>query len=116
MQIHFTNPEGRSDVVDNSGMYLKLAPKLRPYDTGVMEFGPAFSPEFISIPAKQPAWTQDTVCPSECTSRLANTSQGVGSNITIFANMQHQHNIGKQVYTDLYRNNTKLFTVGRQDY
>ncbi|CAI5511897.1 unnamed protein product [Closterium sp. Naga37s-1] len=39
-QVHFTNPKARADLVDNSGLYLKLAPSLRPMDASIMLTGP----------------------------------------------------------------------------
>ncbi|CAI5478452.1 unnamed protein product [Closterium sp. Yama58-4] len=39
-QVHFTNPKGRADLIDNSGLCLKLAPSLRPMDASIMLTGP----------------------------------------------------------------------------
>ncbi|CAI5987478.1 unnamed protein product, partial [Closterium sp. NIES-65] len=39
-QVHFTNPKARADLVDNSGLYLKLAPSLCPMDASIMLTGP----------------------------------------------------------------------------
>ena len=49
-QIHYTNPEGKSDIVDSSGMWFQLAPKLRKYDAGYLITGPTDQNRLIKIP------------------------------------------------------------------
>ncbi|CAI5486902.1 unnamed protein product [Closterium sp. Naga37s-1] len=39
LQVHFTNPKARADLIGSSGLQLKLAPSLRPMDASIMLSG-----------------------------------------------------------------------------
>ena len=51
--MHYTNPTGKSGIIDNSGMYYRLADKLRPYDASIMMAGAVDYHNLIAIPPQQ---------------------------------------------------------------
>eukprot|EP00245_Coleochaete_scutata_P017234 TRINITY_DN834_c0_g4_i1.p1 TRINITY_DN834_c0_g4~~TRINITY_DN834_c0_g4_i1.p1 ORF type:complete len:1008 (-),score=127.44 TRINITY_DN834_c0_g4_i1:889-3912(-) len=110
MQVHYTNPEGRTDIVDRSGISFTIAPELRPIDAGVFATGPYFIEPQIRIPPKTASWKLESTCSSGC------TTQGIRGNITIIGTTLHQHLLGKQLWTKLYRNSQEITTIGRADY
>ncbi|CAI5466118.1 unnamed protein product [Closterium sp. Yama58-4] len=111
LQVHFTNPKGRADLIDNSGLYLKLAPSLRPMDASIMLTGPVSYEYLIKIPPAMPSWTQVSTCPGECTSAVFQNES-----VKIIGSFLHLHTLGRQLYTDVFRKGSKVATISRQDY
>ncbi|CAI5473052.1 unnamed protein product [Closterium sp. Yama58-4] len=92
LQVHFTNPKGRADLIDNSGLYLKLALSLRPMDASIMLTGPVAYEYLIRIPPGMPSWTQVSSCPGECT-----TAVFKNESVKIIGSVLHLHTLGRQV-------------------
>ncbi|CAI5988650.1 unnamed protein product [Closterium sp. NIES-64] len=111
LQVHFTNPKGRTDLIDNSGLYLKLAPSLRPMDASIMLTGPVAYEYLIRIPPAMPSWTQVSTCPGECTAAVFQNES-----VKIIGSVLHLHTLGRQLYTDVFRRGSKVATINRQDY
>ncbi|CAI5530074.1 unnamed protein product [Closterium sp. Naga37s-1] len=111
LQVHFTNPKGRADLIDSSGLYLKLAPSLRPMDASIMLTGPASYEYLIRIPPAMPSWTQVSSCASQCTSDVFQNES-----VKIIGSFLHLHTLGRQLYTDVFRKGSKVATISRQDY
>eukprot|EP00475_Leptophrys_vorax_P029026 TRINITY_DN4232_c0_g1_i7.p1 TRINITY_DN4232_c0_g1~~TRINITY_DN4232_c0_g1_i7.p1 ORF type:complete len:617 (+),score=18.32 TRINITY_DN4232_c0_g1_i7:188-2038(+) len=108
LQMHYSNPNGLAGVVDNSGIYLKFAPP-RKYDAGIM--ASIVYDRMILIPPGMPSWTRINVCSGECT-KYAFEKQP----IKIFASAHHMHALGRQLYTDVYRDGKKVSNLTRSDY
>ncbi|CAI5466063.1 unnamed protein product [Closterium sp. Yama58-4] len=86
LQMHFNNPDLRSNIVDSSGFYLKIADPPRATDAGIMLTGPIDYTSLIRIPPRMPSWTQiSTILP-------------------------------QQLFTDLYREGRKVAEIDRLDY
>nr|CAD7196176.1 unnamed protein product [Timema douglasi] len=66
LEIHYNNPEKRSDWVDSTGVRLYISPTLRKYDGGVIELGLEYTDK-MAIPPHQPQFTLTGYCISECT-------------------------------------------------
>ncbi|CAI5974538.1 unnamed protein product [Closterium sp. NIES-65] len=130
LQVHFTNPKGRADLIDNSGIYLKLAPSLRSMDASIMLTGPVPYEYLIRIPPAMPSWTQVSTCPGECTAKVFGNESVkiIGSflhlhtlgrqneSVKIVGSFLHLHTLGRQLYTDVFRKGSKVATISRQDY
>ncbi|GJP34919.1 hypothetical protein CLOM_g19397 [Closterium sp. NIES-68] len=110
LQIHYTNPEGRADIIDSSGMFLETSPPGK-HDAGIMMVGPVFYSLLLQIPPGQPSWTQENVCPGRCTKSVFKNES-----VNIIAAALHQHALGRQMYTDVYRDGAKVSTIARLDY
>eukprot|EP00245_Coleochaete_scutata_P017231 TRINITY_DN834_c0_g1_i1.p1 TRINITY_DN834_c0_g1~~TRINITY_DN834_c0_g1_i1.p1 ORF type:complete len:951 (-),score=143.11 TRINITY_DN834_c0_g1_i1:668-3520(-) len=110
MQVHYTNPEGRADIVDRSGISFTLAPMLRPIDAGIFAAGPYAFEAQVLIPPKQNSWKMESSCTAGC------TAADISGNITVIGSTLHQHVLGKQLMTKLYRNGSEIATIGRADY
>jgi dopamine beta-monooxygenase len=68
LEMHFNNPELISGVVDNSGMRIKFAHKLRENDAAVMELGLEYTDK-MAIPPGQLAFPLSGYCIEDCTRR-----------------------------------------------
>ncbi|CAI5486968.1 unnamed protein product [Closterium sp. Naga37s-1] len=110
LQIHYTNPDGRTDIVDNSGMFLETSTPGK-HDAGIMMAGPVYYGLLLQIPPGQPSWTQENICPGRCTKSVFKNES-----VNIVAAALHQHALGRQMYTDVYRDGAKVTTVARLDY
>lgn len=110
LQMHYTNPEHEEGLIDSSGLYFKVD-EPREQDAAMMETGPYVFTLQIKIPPKMPSWTQRTVCPPMCT-RAVFPEGGV----KIVASALHQHMLGRQMFTDIYRGGEKVFNLSRLDY
>jgi dopamine beta-monooxygenase len=102
LEIHYDNPNMRSDIVDSSGMRVYYQggadEQLRQYDAGILEVGLEYNAK-NSIPPKMNAFTLNGFCLSECTKAAV-----LPSGITIFASQLHTHLTGRKVWTSLVRN------------
>ncbi|CAI5509079.1 unnamed protein product [Closterium sp. Naga37s-1] len=110
LQIHYTNPDARSDIVDNSGIFLETSAPGK-HDAGIMMAGPVYYGLLLQIPPGQPSWTQENICPGRCTKAVFKNES-----VNIVAAALHQHALGRQMYTDVYRDGEKVTTVARLDY
>ena len=52
-QMHYTNPNRLSNIIDSSGASLGLTTKLRKYDGGFMRLGPVEYQSLIRIPPRK---------------------------------------------------------------
>ncbi|CAI5501104.1 unnamed protein product, partial [Closterium sp. Naga37s-1] len=90
-QMHYANPEGRSDMIDSSGVYLKLAASPGFKDAHIMKVGMVDHTRLIRIPPAMPSWTHSNSCPGECTAAVFKNES-----VKIIGSILHEHNIGRQ--------------------
>ncbi|CAB3368735.1 Hypothetical predicted protein [Cloeon dipterum] len=93
LEVHYNNPELKSDWIDSSGIKLLVTPTLRPLDAGVMELGLEYIDK-MAIPPSQPSFLLSGYCISECTA-VSLDQEG----IVIFASQLHTHLTGTRVET-----------------
>ncbi|XP_068083155.1 tyramine beta-hydroxylase [Anabrus simplex] len=102
LEVHYNNPEQRTDWVDSSGVRLYLTPSLRQYDGGVIELGLEYTDK-MAIPPNQPAFTLSGFCVAEC------TAVGIPPDgIVIFGSQLHTHLTGTRVLTRHIRDGKEL--------
>jgi len=111
VQTHYDNPTRKSGLVDSSGFRLYLTDKLRPYNAGFMFFG--VPEENINIPPLQDNWHQAGVCSSDVTDGIKNIP---GGKLHIFSYLFHEHLLGKQMWTEVIRNDEKLTEFTELNY
>ncbi|GJP76899.1 hypothetical protein CLOP_g7345 [Closterium sp. NIES-67] len=111
LQVHYTNPEGHAGMVDSSGMYWMLADAPRPVEASIMMLGPVHYNLQIRIPPAMPSWTQVTTCPGVCTDEVFQNES-----IKIVGSMLHMHGLGRQLYTEVIRDGSKVGSISRLDY
>ena len=66
-EMHYDNPELKSDIIDNSGVRLYYTEKLRTHDLGVLELGIQGVPLALHIPPKSSKIMYEATCYSKCT-------------------------------------------------
>ncbi|XKL67505.1 hypothetical protein PGB90_002996 [Kerria lacca] len=110
MEIHYNNPELKTDYVDSSGMRLYVTSMLRKYDAGVIELGLEYTDK-MAIPPKQESFTLSGYCIAECTS-ISLPPHG----ITIFGSQLHTHLTGVQVITRHVRDGRELLELNRDNH
>eukprot|EP01121_Diplochlamys_sp_Union-15-3_P016925 TRINITY_DN5861_c0_g1_i1.p1 TRINITY_DN5861_c0_g1~~TRINITY_DN5861_c0_g1_i1.p1 ORF type:complete len:467 (-),score=66.23 TRINITY_DN5861_c0_g1_i1:27-1427(-) len=108
IEIHYNNVHQRTDIVDRSGIRIHYTPTLRQYDAGVMTLGDVVV-KLPDISAHTPYIEYETDCPSQCTSQWAHS-------ITVFADFQHMHQIGKQMWTTHWRGDKMIGYLNRVDF
>ncbi|KAK6967850.1 Tyramine beta-hydroxylase [Biomphalaria glabrata] len=99
VQLHWNNPDSRSDWTDSSGMKAYFTNKKRPYEAGFYITGH----EHFVLPPLQPSVTFTSTCTSACTSKTIRKP----FNITLAWN--HMHYAGKQMSVQIVRNKTETF-------
>ncbi|XP_004530932.1 tyramine beta-hydroxylase [Ceratitis capitata] len=110
LEVHFNNPELKEGRIDSSGMRIKLSPKLRQFDAGVMELGLEYTDK-MAIPPGQVGFPLSGYCIAECT-EVALPSSG----IIIFGSQLHTHLRGVRILTRHFRDNEELREINRDDY
>ncbi|CAH1784321.1 unnamed protein product [Owenia fusiformis] len=105
MQMHWNNPELRSDYTDSSGVTLFYTPNLRPNDAGVFVVGQ----RYLDIKPGLESHTESAMASSSC------TRQTLPYPIHILNTALHMHYLGKSGFSDLRRNGNKIKTLGRND-
>lgn len=66
LEIHYNNPELKSDFIDSSGVRFHITNKLRGMDAGVIELGLEYTDK-MAIPPGQEQFSLSGYCVSECT-------------------------------------------------
>ncbi|KAJ9576577.1 hypothetical protein L9F63_025529, partial [Diploptera punctata] len=110
LEVHYNNPELKTDWVDSSGVRMYLSPTLRQYDGGVIELGLEYTDK-MAIPPAQPHFQLTGYCITECTA-VAIPQQG----ITIFASQLHTHLTGVRVFTKHIRDGRELPELNRDNH
>nr|CAD7578455.1 unnamed protein product [Timema californicum] len=110
LEIHYNNPEKRSDWVDSTGVRLYISPTLRKYDGGVIELGLEYTDK-MAIPPHQPQFTLTGYCISECTA-VGIPPEG----IVIFGSQLHTHLTGIRVFTRHIRDGRELPELNRDNH
>nr|CAH7713214.1 unnamed protein product [Callosobruchus chinensis] len=101
LEVHYNNPELRSDVVDSSGIRFHVSSKLKKMDAGVIELGLEYTDK-MAIPPGQEQFPLSGYCTSAC------TSMGLPPDgITIFGSQLHTHLTGTRVITRHFDSNGK---------
>ncbi|XP_048241452.1 uncharacterized protein LOC124142783 [Haliotis rufescens] len=106
MQFHWTNPELRSDYVDNSGMTLYYTPKLRRYNAGKILTGQLY----LEIPPGAERATFESTCTGECTNKLMN------GDIHITSGLSHMHYLGFNEQVELYHQGERTHIINDPHY
>jgi hypothetical protein len=105
LQVHYNDPllQGLSD---DNGIDVLVTPELRPNDAGIFSQGDIFA---LSIPPGQTAYEHVATCSG------AQTGSALDHSIHVFASFLHAHEIGKQLWTDVYRGGRKVGTIANDD-
>ncbi|CAI5520248.1 unnamed protein product, partial [Closterium sp. Naga37s-1] len=111
LEMHYANPEGRSDMIDSSGVYLKLAASPGFKDAHIMKVGMVDHTRLIRIPPAMPSWTHSNSCPGECTAAVFKNES-----VKIIGSILHEHNIGRQMYLNVLRGGRTVTNINRIDY
>lgn len=106
LQVHYNNPLAATGKVDKSGLDLYITKTLRPHDAGTMVFGDI---DNISIPPGMSAYEHVATCSGNATAALLTEPMHV------FGTAMHAHNIGKTLWSDVYRGGAKAYELNRDD-
>ena len=103
LQIHWNNPEMRSDYRDSSGVRIYYSPILRPHFEQVA----LFMQGTIDVPPLTENYTVTASCPGRC----------IRKSMYITTMFLHMHRLGQSGTVELYRNGTLYQTlVVEEDY
>lgn len=109
IEVHYNNPDLKTDLVDNSGMRIYYTDELRKYDAGILEIGLEYTDK-NSIPPNVMMELRG-YCVSECT-RVGLPKDG----ITIFASQLHTHLTGCKTWTEHIRGGMYLGDINRDNH
>ncbi|XP_062622231.1 DBH-like monooxygenase protein 2 homolog [Saccostrea cucullata] len=99
LEVHWNNPEKRSDYMDGSGMYIFLTKSRRVHDAGILMVGQ----NYIQIPPRSPRVVVTANCPR------ADTSQFIVNGPVYFTRaLNHMHYLGREMKLEHYRDGKKL--------
>ncbi|CAL1540453.1 unnamed protein product [Lymnaea stagnalis] len=105
LQIHYSNPSLRTDVVDNSGLRLFLTKKLRRFDAGMAEAG-VFVDRYLAIPPYEQSFLASGYCTPEC------INQNLGDQeIKVIGVLLHSHLLARKMRTRHIRNGVELAPI-----
>jgi hypothetical protein len=83
-----------------------LTNQLRPNNASVLALGDVPG---ISIPPGEPAYEFTSECPGPV------TALALSEPLTVFGTMLHAHKLGRQIYTEQFRDGAKIGELGRED-
>lgn len=104
MELHYSNVNGISEVVDNTTLNLHYSPNLRPHDMGSLVLGS----QDLNIPPGQQLVNISNLCPATCLSRFAS------KNITLFSSFYHMHMLGRKMVTQHIRGTNEIQPLGQR--
>ncbi|KOB79082.1 Tyramine beta hydroxylase, partial [Operophtera brumata] len=102
LEVHYNNPQMRTDWVDSSGIVLHVIGNKRKHDAAIMELGLEYTDK-MAIPGGQKAFPLTAYCIPQCT--------GVGlpaEGIVVFGSQLHTHLTGIAVWTRHSRQGVEL--------
>ncbi|XP_062573141.1 DBH-like monooxygenase protein 1 homolog [Saccostrea cucullata] len=100
METHYSNPDLRDDILDNSGIRIFYTNQLRQYEAGVMETGMEITlTQFI--PPHETKFLSEGICSPEC---LKMALPNATDEIRVFALFHHSHLLANGMKTRLIRN------------
>ncbi|CAH1792669.1 unnamed protein product [Owenia fusiformis] len=105
LQMHWNNPELRSDYTDSSGLTLFYTPNLRPNDAGYFIVGQ----RHLEIEGGQESHMETALISPSC------TRQNLPYSINILTTALHMHYLGKSGLSEHRRDGNKILTFGRDD-
>jgi len=108
IEMHYDNPGLTSGLMDDSGITVFYTPDLRPYDAGTITMGDPLI-LFGPIPPGSSSVVYEATCPSGCT-------QLFPTEIHVFSEGLHMHEIGSQIWNTQYRNDELLRTTARAEF
>ncbi|XP_060066098.1 tyramine beta-hydroxylase-like [Ylistrum balloti] len=113
LQLHWNNPEHRSDYTDSSGMKLYFTSNLRQHDATTLTVGTTY----IEIPPGEENVEVEALCSSDCSSRY------LSGPIYIISAENHMHLLGRKQKIQLYRKGVwiaditnEVFKYGTNNY
>lgn len=111
MQVHYDNPLQLTNVIDSSGVRVRITSNLRKYDASTLRLGVPLP--LITIPTGESDFEGPRgVCSSLSTSQFQIPDEI--DHITVLFFGFHMHQIGSRAITTHYRNNKLLGTVGEE--
>ncbi|XP_059157023.1 dopamine beta-hydroxylase-like [Physella acuta] len=98
IQVHWNNPEKKTNWTDSSGLKLYYTPKRRPYDAGIILTGS----NWFVLPPRAPEVTVKGTCTKACTSRYYKGA------VQITMAWNHMHYAGIKMKMEVLRDNKHL--------
>ncbi|KAH9491013.1 hypothetical protein Btru_051766 [Bulinus truncatus] len=98
VQLHWNNPNKRSDLTDRSGLNVYYTPNLRTYDAGIIALGSIY---FV-LPPRRESVTVKSTCTAGCTRNL------MKGPINVTMALNHMHYSGTKLSIEVIRNNSHL--------
>lgn len=106
LQVHYNNPLEMAGEVDSSGLNIWVNNELRENNAGTVVFGDI---EGIVIPPGQKSYEHIMTCRSGVTE-----AQFPGP-INVFGASMHAHDLGKTLWTEVFRDGEMVFELNRDD-
>merc|ERR1711893_477092 len=106
LQLHWNNPEERTDYRDNSGLTFHYTPQLRPNDAGTLMIGQLF----LNIPPAISSHVTSGVCDSGCAQKAMQHGPVYFSRTAM-----HMHYLGKSASVDIKRQDDTLERIAMDE-
>ncbi|CAG5132239.1 unnamed protein product [Candidula unifasciata] len=98
IQLHWNNPDKRSDYIDTSGLQIYYTPNLRRYNAGVLMVGSAY----FNLPPRRPEIRIQGHCSGAC------TNSSIKGSIIVTSAWNHMHYAGNRMDIQLMRNDSSV--------
>jgi len=108
MEIHFTNFEHASGVLDQSGIRVHYTAKLREHDLDVLQLGDALITQH-PIPQGEGIVTFEYNCPMECTAKYPHA-------LHVVSDLLHMHKAGSIMYSTQWRHGALVREINRVEF
>lgn len=113
VEIHYDNPQKKTDMIDSSGFEITLIPARRQFDASVLDMGnsPIGNIALLQkIPPYQSHFRTSSVCLSNC---IYDTFPPKNETIVmkIFAVLLHAHYLGRTIILHHFRNGKEIESI-----
>ncbi|KAH3710674.1 hypothetical protein DPMN_070165 [Dreissena polymorpha] len=105
METHYDNPDGRADILDNSGIRITLTSELRSIEAGMLQMGHSVNFRQV-IPPNQSNFISRGYCRDTCIQ--LSMAQANITEFKIFGVLQHSHVAGVRITTRHFRGGREL--------
>jgi len=110
LMVHYSNPQGLSNVIDSSGFMLYFTRQLRANDAAVLALG---TNNITVTSPNAPATVTSGVCPASCSSKQVTNSS---NSLIMFANFFRMNGAGASIITRHIRNGSEIMPLGVRNF
>lgn len=113
LQVHYDNPTIKTDILDSSGIRVRITSKLRQHDVGGLNLGQVVT-NYQVIPPEEQSFISRGYCSAQCINKAMNRTNI--QEVKIIGQIQHAHLLATRITTRHFRKGVELDPIADDPY